>query len=80
MRISLAIVAALVVSCGFAASTADQPPRKVIVGTAMQAFWGEYPGLEKRLQQLSGLIDQMAKNPTKNMDGTWISRCCPKWR
>ncbi|HKX00100.1 MAG TPA: carbon-nitrogen hydrolase family protein [Bryobacteraceae bacterium] len=46
-------------------STLDQPPRKVIVGTAMQAFWGEYPGLEKRLDQLSGLIDQMAVESQK---------------
>src|SRR5579863_20921 len=41
-------------------TTLDQPPRKVIVGTAMQAFWGKYPGLEKRLEELTGLIDQMA--------------------
>ena len=41
-------------------STSDRPPRKVIVGTAMQAFWGEYPGLEKRLDQLAGLVDRMA--------------------
>src|SRR5437899_5776406 len=42
-------------------STAGRAPRKVIVGTAMQAFWGEYPGLEKRLVQLGGLVDQMAE-------------------
>jgi predicted amidohydrolase len=42
-------------------STLDQPPRKVIVGTTMQAFWVEYPGLDKRLEQLSGLIDRMAE-------------------
>jgi beta-ureidopropionase len=41
-------------------STLDQPPRKVIVGTAMQAFWGEYPGLDKRLEQLAAMIDRMA--------------------
>ncbi|HXI40689.1 MAG TPA: carbon-nitrogen hydrolase family protein [Bryobacteraceae bacterium] len=46
-------------------STAGQAPRKVIVGTAMQAFWGEYPGLEKRLAQLSGLVDQMAAESQK---------------
>jgi hypothetical protein len=28
-----------------AAGTSDRAPRKVILGTAMQAFWGEYPGL-----------------------------------
>jgi predicted amidohydrolase len=62
----LAILAALLARPGAAAelaikSTADQPPRKVIVGTSMQAFWGEYPGLEKRLEQLAGLVDQMAE-------------------
>ena len=41
-------------------STAGRPPRKVIVGTSMQAFWGQYPGLDKRLEQLTGLVDQMA--------------------
>jgi predicted amidohydrolase len=41
-------------------TTAGQPPRKVIVGTSMQAFWGRYPGLSKRLEQLTGLVDQMA--------------------
>ncbi len=41
-------------------TTADQAPRKVIVGTSMQAFWGKYPGLDKRLEQLTGLVDQMA--------------------
>jgi len=33
-------------------STSDQPPRKVIVGTVMQPFWGKHPGLQKRLDQL----------------------------
>jgi len=42
-------------------STSNRPARKVIVGTAMQAFWEEYPGLEKRLQQLGGIIDRMAE-------------------
>jgi predicted amidohydrolase len=36
-------------------------PRKVIVGTTMYAMWGEYPGLQKRLDQLGGLIDDMAQ-------------------
>ena len=47
------------------ATTADRPPRKVIVGTSMQAFWGKYPGLEKRLEQLTGLVDQMAAESQK---------------
>src|SRR6266540_4232061 len=41
-------------------STSSRPPRKVIVGTAMQSFWGQYPGLDKRLDQLAGIVDQMA--------------------
>jgi predicted amidohydrolase len=41
-------------------AAADAPPRKVIVGTSMQAFWGKYPGLTKRLEELAGLVDQMA--------------------
>ena len=40
--------------------TANSPPRKVIVGTVMQSFWGPYPGLQKRLDQLAGSVDQMA--------------------
>ena len=38
----------------------DLPPRKVIVGTSMEAFWVEYPGLQQRLQQLGTIIDKMA--------------------
>src|SRR5438094_1831886 len=41
-------------------TTSNRPPRKVIVGTVMQAFWGQYPGLQNRLDQLAGIVDQMA--------------------
>jgi predicted amidohydrolase len=41
-------------------TTADQPPRKVIVGTVMQSFWVKHPGPEKRLAELAGLVDQLA--------------------
>src|SRR5207245_8185402 len=41
-------------------TTSSSPPRKVIVGTAMQSFWGQYPGLHNRLDQLAGIVDQMA--------------------
>jgi len=40
-------------------STADQPPRKVIVGTVMQPFWVKHPGLEKRLAELTAIVDRM---------------------
>ena len=36
-------------------------PRKVIIGTSLQGFYGRYPGLDKRLAQLAGLVDEMAK-------------------
>jgi predicted amidohydrolase len=37
----------------------------VIVGTVMQAFWGKHPGLENRLAQLAGIVDQMAERAGK---------------
>lgn len=41
--------------------TASMPPRKVIIGTSMQAFWEKYPGLDHRLEHLAGIVDRMAK-------------------
>ncbi len=38
----------------------ESPPRKVIVGTAMQPFWVPYPGLDKRLDELTAIVDRMA--------------------
>ena len=46
-------------------STADQPPRKVIVATVMQPFWGAYPGLQKRLEQLTVIVDRMQAESEK---------------
>ena len=46
-------------------TTSNSPPRKVIVGTAMQSFWGQYPGLSNRLDQLAGIVDQMAAQAKK---------------
>jgi len=46
-------------------STSKGPPRKVIVGTMMQGFWVEHPGLPSRLQQLAGFVDQMAEHAKK---------------
>jgi predicted amidohydrolase len=37
----------------------DRPPRKVIVGTTMTKWYGNYPGLSGRLEEMRGLIDQM---------------------
>jgi len=46
-------------------STSDQPPRKVIVGTVMQPFWGKHPGLQKRLEQLTVIVDRMQARSQK---------------
>ncbi len=42
-------------------STADRPPRKVIVGAILRNYWTTYPGLERRLNQLAELVDGMAE-------------------
>ena len=46
-------------------STSNLPPRKVIVGTSMEAFWVEYPGLPQRLNQLGAIVDKMAAESMK---------------
>lgn len=46
-------------------STSNLPPRKVIVGTSMEAFWVDYPGLHRRLEQLGTIIDKMAAESLK---------------
>lgn len=47
----------------------ETPPRKVVVGTAMYAMWGEYPGLEKRLEALGEIIDAMARKAADQYRG-----------
>lgn len=42
-------------------STSDMLPRKVIVGTVVKGFWVKYPGLPKRLEELTALIDQLSE-------------------
>ncbi len=49
-------------------STSGLLPRKVIVGTVMQSFWGPYPGLDKRLADLAAIVDRMA-GESKNRYG-----------
>jgi len=41
--------------------TSAMPPRKVIIGTSMQAFWVKYPGLDQRLDELAGIVERMVK-------------------
>jgi predicted amidohydrolase len=60
----IAFAAVLAAAAGFAAgperNTSSAPPRKAIVGTVVQAYWVEYPGLGKRLAQLGAVVDRMA--------------------
>src|SRR6185369_12178305 len=42
-------------------STSSGLPRKVIVGTVHQRFAPPYPGLEKRIEELSSLLTRMSE-------------------
>jgi predicted amidohydrolase len=46
-------------------STSNQLPRKVIVGTVMQPFWGNHPGLQARLEQLTVIVGRMQSQSEK---------------
>lgn len=62
----LTTVGALSASSGTMLKAAvDRPPRKVIVGTVMQSFWEPFPGLPKRLAQLTGFVDELAEQSVK---------------
>jgi predicted amidohydrolase len=52
--------------------TRDALPRKVVVGTAMYAMWGEYPGVEKRLDALGEIIDEMARRAVETVPGSGL--------
>lgn len=45
------------------------PPRKVIIGTAVQGFWGPYPGLEKRLALLREIVEEIGAQAEKKYHG-----------
>ena len=47
----------------------DAPPRKVVVGTLMFAMWGEYRGLESRLETLGDFIDEMVQKADAQYPG-----------
>jgi predicted amidohydrolase len=53
-------------------TTADALPRKVVVGTAMYAMWGEYLGIEKRLAELEGIIEEMAGQASERYFGSGL--------
>lgn len=39
----------------------EAPPRKVILGTVVQGFWVDHPGLEKRVAELIAIIGEMQR-------------------
>ena len=45
--------------------TNNRPPRKVIVGTTNQGFWGKSPKLDERFSMLAGLVGKMAADAKK---------------
>ncbi|MCE5250434.1 carbon-nitrogen hydrolase family protein [bacterium] len=45
------------------------PPRKIVIGTTMERFPGKYPGLEKRLEQIGELIDEVAREAERKYPG-----------
>jgi predicted amidohydrolase len=47
----------------------EAPPRKVVVGTAMYSIWGEYPGVDRRLEALGEIIDEMAGQAAEKYPG-----------
>ena len=66
------LLSAAVVSqepCGRTESRADQPPRKVIVATAIFGPYGKYPGLPARLKQLGSIVDDMAAQAKTKYSG-----------
>ncbi|MFC1509566.1 carbon-nitrogen hydrolase family protein [Candidatus Omnitrophota bacterium] len=43
-------------------SSGQLPPRKVVIGTAIHGYYGvKYPGLDQRLTEVEGLIDEVAR-------------------
>ncbi|GIW85952.1 MAG: hypothetical protein KatS3mg108_0276 [Isosphaeraceae bacterium] len=54
------VAVVLGVGPGVGGSKADRPPRKVVVGTSLYGPYGEYPGLERRVEEVEGLVDRMA--------------------
>src|SRR3954471_6146197 len=54
-----ALGAVPVVAAAAVPSSASRAPRKVVVGTVMQPFWVDHPGVPKRLSELGGIVDDM---------------------
>ncbi len=44
-------------------------PRKVVIGTVMHWFRGEYPGLDARLGEIAGLVDDTAREAERKYPG-----------
>ena len=61
-------------------TTANGPPRKVIVGTVMQAFWGNIPGFKTVWTNWRVSWTRWPRRPERNTAAVSTSRCCRKRR
>jgi predicted amidohydrolase len=51
------------------ASTANRPPRKLLLGTVIYGPYGTYSGLDDHLKTLTGFVDAMAETAAKTYSG-----------
>jgi len=49
-------------------------------GYRAAAIWGTYPGLDKRVEQLAGIVDTLAAESMKKYGRDWILQCFPRRR
>ena len=63
-------LAALPAAAAALPSTSRHLPRKVIIATVVQPFWVPYPGLEKRLDELTTILDRMAADSRRRYGRT----------
>ncbi|WP_435007926.1 nitrilase-related carbon-nitrogen hydrolase [Tundrisphaera lichenicola] len=52
-----------------ARTRADQPPRKVVIGTTIQGPWGKPEEIGARLDALGALVDEMAQEASRKYPG-----------
>ena len=50
----------------------DELPRKIVIGTSMYAMWGAYPGLERRLDALGEIVDEMVHTAAETYPGAGL--------
>jgi len=46
--------------------------RKIVVASAVHGMWGEYPGLPRRLKELAGIVEEMARKAAGRFGGAGL--------